>query len=68
MVSGTLQLPHQPAHGRVWLHHLEEHLDITPLTYMFERFGLGLDVVSWKGTLRCLVCRCPPFTEGASSV
>lgn len=27
-------------------HHLEEHLDITPLTYMFKRFGLGLDVVS----------------------
>jgi elongation factor 3 len=28
-------------------HHLEEHLDITPLTYMFKRFGLGLDVVSF---------------------
>jgi hypothetical protein len=26
--------------------YLEEHLDITPLTYMFRRFGLGLDVVS----------------------
>lgn len=30
-------------------HHLEEHLDISPVTYMFRRFGLGLDVVSEGG-------------------
>lgn len=24
-------------------HHLEEHLDTTPLKYMFKRFGLGQD-------------------------
>jgi hypothetical protein len=26
-------------------HHLEEHLDTTPLKYMFKRFGLGTDQV-----------------------
>jgi hypothetical protein len=26
-------------------HHLEEHLDTTPLKYMFKRFGLGQDQV-----------------------
>jgi elongation factor 3 len=26
-------------------HHLEEHLDTTPLKYMFKRFGMGMDQV-----------------------
>jgi hypothetical protein len=32
-------------------HHLEEHLDISPVAYMFKRFGLGLDQVGgWEGS------------------
>ncbi len=27
-------------------HHLEEHLDTSPVSYMFRRFGMGTDLVS----------------------
>jgi hypothetical protein len=50
---------HKSSGGTVWrhpnlrmayvaqhaFHHLEEHLDTTPLKYMFKRFGLGTDQV-----------------------
>lgn len=50
---------HKSSSGTVWrhpnlrmayvaqhaFHHLEEHLDTTPLKYMFKRFGLGTDQV-----------------------
>lgn len=50
---------HKASTGTVWrhpnlrmayvaqhaFHHLEEHLDTTPLKYMFKRFGLGQDQV-----------------------
>lgn len=50
---------HKSTSGTVWrhpnlrmayvaqhaFHHLEEHLDTTPLKYMFKRFGMGQDLV-----------------------
>lgn len=50
---------HKSSSGTVWrhpnlrmayvaqhaFHHLEEHLDTTPLKYMFKRFGMGQDQV-----------------------
>jgi len=55
---------HKSTSGTVWrhpnlrmayvaqhaFHHLEEHLDTTPLKYMFKRFGMGQDLVRfWAG-------------------
>jgi hypothetical protein len=54
---------HKSSSGTVWrhpnlrmayvaqhaFHHLEEHLDTTPLKYMFKRFGLGQDQVRGCG-------------------
>lgn len=37
-------------------HHLEEHLDTTPLKYMFKRFGLGQDQVSRDCTTGWVEC------------
>jgi hypothetical protein len=56
---------HKSSTGTVWrhpnlrmayvaqhaFHHLEEHLDTTPLKYMFKRFGLGEDKVRGQGGL-----------------
>jgi hypothetical protein len=60
---------HKSSSGTVWrhpnlrmayvaqhaFHHLEEHLDTTPLKYMFKRFGLGQDQVRDCGCGRILV-------------
>jgi ATPase subunit of ABC transporter with duplicated ATPase domains len=58
---------HKSSSGTVWrhpnlrmayvaqhaFHHLEEHLDTTPLKYMFKRFGLGEDKVCGGGGGDC---------------
>ena len=55
---------HKSSSGTVWrhpnlrmayvaqhaFHHLEEHLDTTPLKYMFKRFGMGQDMVGSRPT------------------
>jgi elongation factor 3 len=55
---------HKSSSGTVWrhpnlrmayvaqhaFHHLEEHLDTTPLKYMFKRFGMGQDQVRRQHT------------------
>jgi len=40
-------------------HHLEDHQDISPVTYMFKRFGLGLDQVGVATSVLCVSRGCP---------
>lgn len=62
---------HKASSGTVWrhpnlrmayvaqhaFHHLEEHLDTTPLKYMFKRFGLGEDKEdAHKVIFGCFAC------------